>query len=75
MGLVSRYCFGCFYQNKLGPNHFDFEGVKNIHVLYVLIWGFGGHWRFLIGVCLLYLDLIMVTGLLYTHYLNFGSLF
>merc|ERR1712081_139506 len=28
----------------------DFEGAKNIHVLEVLIWGFGGCWRFLTGV-------------------------
>merc|ERR1712082_419126 len=30
--------------------YLDFEGAKNIHVLYVLIWGFGGRWRFLMGV-------------------------
>ena len=41
----------------------DFEGAKNIHVLSVLIWGFGGHWRFLTGVLHLDLDLDMVTGL------------
>ena len=40
-----------------------FEGVKNIHVLEVLIWGFGGDWRFLTGVCHLYLDLDMVPAL------------
>ena len=28
----------------------DFEGAKNIHVLLVLIWGFGGHLTFLTGV-------------------------
>ena len=30
--------------------YLDFEGAKNIYVLEVLIWGFGGHWRFLTGV-------------------------
>ena len=28
----------------------DFEGAKNIGVLEVLIWGFGGCWSFFIGV-------------------------
>ena len=41
--------------------YLDFEGAKNIHVLYILIWGFGGHWRFLTEVGHLYLDLDMVT--------------
>merc|ERR1711954_293590 len=27
--------------------YLDFEGAKNIHVLQVLIWSFGGCWRFL----------------------------
>ena len=44
-----------------------FEGAKNIHVIEVLIWCFGGHWRFLTGVWHLGLDLNMVIGLLYTH--------
>ena len=43
--------------------YLDFEGAKNIHVLYVLIWGFGGCWRFLTGIWHLDLDLDMVTGL------------
>ena len=43
--------------------YLDFEGAKNIHVLEVLIWGFGVHWRFLNGVCHLDHDLDMVTGL------------
>ena len=30
--------------------YLDFEGAKNIHVLYILILGFGGHWRFLTGI-------------------------
>ena len=30
--------------------YLNFEGAKNIHALYVLILGFGGHWRFLTGV-------------------------
>ena len=54
--------------------YIDFEGAKNIHVLYVIIWGFGGCWRFLTGVWHLDLDLDMVTGLWYTHIPNFGSL-
>ena len=54
--------------------YLDFEGEKNIHVLKVLIWGFGGHWRLLIVVWDLDLDLDMVTGLWYTHVLIFGSL-
>ena len=33
--------------------YLDFEGAKNIHVLKVLILGFGGHWRFLTGVRIL----------------------
>ena len=43
--------------------YLDFEGAKNIHPLYVPIWGFGGCWRFLTGVWHLDLDLDMVTGL------------
>ena len=30
--------------------YLDFRGAKNIYVLEVLIWGFGGCWRFLTGV-------------------------
>ena len=54
--------------------YLDFEGAKHIHVLEVLIWGFGGHWRFLTGVWHPDIDLDMVTGLWYTHIPNFGSL-
>ena len=43
--------------------YLDFEGAKNIHVLYVIIWGFGGCWRFLTGVWHLDIDTDMVTGL------------
>ena len=43
--------------------YLEFEGAKNIHVLQVLIWGFGGCWRFLTGVWHLDLDLDIVTGL------------
>ena len=43
--------------------YLDFEGAKNIHVLYVFIWGFGGCWRFLPGVWHLDLGLDMFTGL------------
>ena len=41
----------------------DFEGAKNIYVLYVTIWGFGGCWMVMSGFWDLYLDLDMVTGL------------
>merc|ERR1712112_806882 len=40
-----------------------FEGAKNIHVLLVIIWGFGRCWRFLTGVWHLDLDLDMVKNL------------
>ena len=43
--------------------YLDFEGAKSIHVLGVLIWGFGGYWRFLNQVCHLDLDFDMVSGL------------
>ena len=42
--------------------YLDFEGAKNIHVLQVLIRGFGGCWRFLTGVWHPDIDLDMVTG-------------
>ena len=54
--------------------YLDFEGAKNIHVLEVLIWGFGGRWRFLTGVWHPAIDLDRVNGLWYTHMLNFGSI-
>ena len=44
--------------------YFDFEGVKYIYVLQVLIWGFGGCWRFLTRVRHLVLDFDMVACLL-----------
>ena len=43
--------------------YLDFEGAKNIHVLNVLIWGFGGGWRFLTGIWHLDLGLDMVMSL------------
>ena len=52
--------------------YLDFEGAKNNQVLKVLIWGFGGCWRFLTGVWHLDLDLDMVIGLLYTQDPNLG---
>ena len=52
----------------------DFEGSKNIHILKVLIWGFGGCWRFLAGVLYLDLDFDMITGLWHTNDPNFGPL-
>ena len=54
--------------------YLDFEGAKNINILYVLIWGFGGCWRFLTGVWHIDLYWDMVTGLWYIHGQNFGSL-
>ena len=41
----------------------DREVAKNIHVLEVLIWRFGGSWRLLIGVLDIDHDFDMVTGL------------
>ena len=41
----------------------DIECAKNIHILKVLSWGFGGQWRFLTVVWHLDLDLDMVTRL------------
>ena len=43
--------------------YLDFESAKNSHVLEVLIWGFGEHWRFLTEVWHLDLYLDMVTSL------------
>ena len=40
-----------------------FKGAKNIHDHNVLIWGFGGGWRFLTGVWHLDLNLDMLNGL------------
>ena len=54
--------------------YLDFKGAKNIHVLQVLMRGFGWHWRFLTGVLHFDLNLYMVTGPWYSHTLNFGSL-
>ena len=54
--------------------YLDFESAKNIHVLKLLLWGFGGPWRFLTGIWHLGRDLDMVTGFGYTHDTNFGSL-
>ena len=54
--------------------YLDFEGAKNIHVLKVLIRGFGGLWRLLTGVLHSVVDFAMVTGFLFTHIQNFGSL-
>ena len=41
----------------------DFEGAKNVQVLKVLIWGFGGCWRVLTGIGHFDLNLNMVTSL------------
>ena len=60
---------------KILAPYIDFEGAKNTHVLKVLIWSFGGCWRFLTGVWHLDLDFDMVIGLLYIHDPNFCSLY
>ena len=52
----------------------DFEITKNIYVLLVLIWAFGGCWRFLTFVWNIDLDLDMVPGLWYNLVPNFVSL-
>ena len=54
--------------------YFGFGGEKIIHLLKVLLWGFGGFWGFLTRVWHLNLDLDIVTCLWYIHDPNFGSL-
>ena len=54
--------------------YLNFECAKNIHVLSVLIWSFGGSWRFLTWVWHLDHDFDMVTGLWKEHDPNFGSI-
>ena len=41
----------------------DFEGAKNIHILLVPIWGFGGLWRFLSRVW--HVDLVLIWSLVF----------
>ena len=48
---------------QISALYLEFEGAKNIHVLHVLIWGFGGRWRFLVVGWHLDLDLDIVKGL------------
>ena len=59
---------------QISALYHDFEGAKNLHVINVLIWGFGGGWRLLTGVWHLDLDLDIVSSLLYTQIANFASL-
>ena len=54
--------------------YLDFEGAKNMHVLKVLYWGFGGLWRFLTRVLHSDMDFDMFTGLWYTNIPHFLSL-
>ena len=55
--------------------YLDFEVAKNINILWVLGWGFGGGWRWLTGVWHLDLDLDMVTGVWYNHDTNLALYF
>ena len=48
---------------KILALYLNFSDAKNIHVLQVLILGFGGGWMFLSGVKHLDFDLDIVTGL------------
>ena len=59
---------------KILAPYVDFKGAKNTHVLKVLIWGFGGCWRFLTGVWHLDSDFDVIIGLWYNHAPNSGSL-
>ena len=43
--------------------YLGFEGAKNMHILYVLILGLGGCWRFLTGFWHFDLDFDMITDL------------
>ena len=45
--------------------YLNFEGAKNIHILRVLIWGFGGCWRFLTWVWHLDYDLDIFRALVW----------
>ena len=47
---------------QISAPYLGLEVAKNIHVLLVLIWGFGGCWRVLTGVWHLDLDLDVVTS-------------
>ena len=50
-----------------------FDGAKIIHVIWVLIGGFGGCWRFFTEIRDLDLHFDMVTGLWYTYIPNIGE--
>ena len=52
--------------------YLDFEGAKNIHVLSVVIGGFGECWKFLTGVW--HLDFDKVTGSSWLSLQSFVSL-
>ena len=65
---------GLWYTHIQKFGSLDFEGAKNIHILKVLIWGFGGLWRSLTGVLHSDIDFDMVTGFCFTHNPNLGSL-
>ena len=48
---------------KILDSYLDFDGAKNIDVLYFLIWGLRGRWKLLTGVWHLDPNFDMVTGL------------
>ena len=54
--------------------YLDFEGANYIFVLKVLIWSFGGCWRFLPWVWHFDLDFALVSGQWFTNDLNSGYL-
>ena len=54
-------------------DHFQIKTLQ-IHVLKVLIWCFGGPWRFLTGAWHPDIDLDTVTGLWFSHIPILGSL-
>ena len=80
---MSLKCWSGTFENTLSSwlevwyLHFDLDMVVGLWYTniqnWVLIWGFGGRWRFLTGVWYLDLDLDMVVGLWYTNVPNIGS--
>ena len=81
---MSLKCWSGTFENTLSSwlevwyLHFDLDMVVGLWYTniqnWVLIWGFGGRWRFLTGVWYLDLDLEMISGCWHIHDPNFGSL-